>query len=335
MTSNDPHSRPPDDGETGPPPDRSRSRSNRDGRDADPHRAGFCALVGLPNVGKSTLLNALVGARLSIVTPKAQTTRSRLRGIYSDERGQVVLVDTPGLLRPRYALQAGMRREAEAAIRDPDTDVLVYVADAGYAPSLEHASTFAADVPAAGTILCLNKTDRADPDEVEAWTRTLRDAGWSAVVPTRGREGIGVDELRDAVMDRLPESPPLYPRDELSTATLRELAAERVREACFQLLEEEVPYSVAVEVESFDEQEDPVYVGATIHVERESQKGIVIGDSGRMIRAIGSRARPGIEELVGRQVYLDLWVTVYEKWKTRPGALARLGLPTPEEERAG
>lgn len=334
MTSNDPHSRPPDDGDPDPSPDGSRARSSRDGGDAEPHRAGFCALIGLPNVGKSTLLNALVGAPLSIVTPKAQTTRSRLRGIYSDERGQIVFVDTPGLLRPRYALQAGMRREAEAAIRDPDTDVLVYVADAGYPPSLEHASTFTDDLPD-GAILCLNKTDRADSEEVEARARTLRDAGWSTVVPTRAREGTGVGDLRDAVMDRLPESPPLYPRDELSTATLRELAAERVREACFELLEEEVPYSVAVEVDRFDEQEDPLYVGATIHVERDSQKGIVIGDSGRMIRAIGSRARPGIEELVGRQVYLDLWVTVYEKWKTRPGALARLGLPTPEEERAG
>lgn len=302
-------------------------------QEGDAHRAGFCALVGLPNVGKSTLLNALVEARLSIVTPKAQTTRKRLRGIYSSERGQIVFIDTPGLLRPRYALQAGMREEAEQAIRDPDTDVLVYVVDCGFPRSLEAARAFERP-PSANAILCLNKIDRAGPEEVEAWIDEFREAGWSAVVPTRADEGTGVEELREAVMERLPESPPFYPRDELSTATLRELASEAVREACFELLEEEVPYSVAVQVEEFREDEEPLYIGATLHVERDSQKGIVIGESGRMIREIGSRARSRIEELVGRQVYLDLWVKVLDDWKKRPGALARLGLPKPMEEQS-
>lgn len=301
--------------------------------DADAHRAGFCALVGLPNVGKSTLMNALVGARLSIVTPKAQTTRKRLRGIYSDERGQIVFIDTPGLLRPRYALQAGMREEAEEAIRDPDTDVLVYVVDCGFEPSLEAAREF--DRPSSPeSILCLNKIDRAERPSVEAWTEEFEEAGWGTVIPTRADEGTGVEALRDAVLARLPESPPLYPRDELSTVTLRELAAEAVREACFELLDEEVPYSVAVQVEEFREDEEPLYIGATLHVERNSQKGIVIGESGRMIREIGSRARPRIEDLVGRQVYLDLWVKVLDNWKKRPDALARLGLPKPREEQS-
>lgn len=302
--------------------------------DAGTHRAGFCALAGLPNVGKSTLLNALVGARLSIVTPKPQTTRKRLRGIYSNGRGQIVFVDTPGLLRPRYALQAGMREEAERAIRDPDTDVLVYVVDCGYSPSLEAARSFERP-PSPEAILCLNKIDRAEPGQVEEWAREFGAEGWGRIVPTRADDGTGVEELRDAVLDRLPESPPLYPPEELSTATLRELAAESVREACFELLEEEVPYSVAVQVEEFREDEEPLYIGATLHVERNSQKGIVIGESGRMIREIGSRARPRIEELVGRQVYLDLWVKVLENWKKRPGALARLGLPEPKEEQSG
>jgi len=311
--------------------ERSTEEERTEPRETGAHRAGFCALVGLPNVGKSTLLNALVGARLSIVTRKAQTTRKRLRGIYSDDRGQIVFIDTPGLLEPRYALQAGMREEAEAAILDPDTDVLVYVADCGFPPSLEAARSFERR-ESAEAILCLNKIDRADPDDVEAWRREFREAGWSRVVLTRADEGTGVDELRGAVLERLPESPPLYPREELSTATVRELAAEAVREACFELLEEEVPYSVAVRVEEFREDEEPLYIGATVHVERDSQKGIVIGRSGSMIREIGSRARPRIEELVGRQVYLDLWVKVLENWKKRPGALARLGLPRPKEE---
>ncbi len=300
-------------------------------QDGEAHRAGFCALVGLPNVGKSTLLNALVEARLSSVTPKAQTTRKRLRGIYSSERGQIVFIDTPGLLRPRYALQAGMREEAEEVIRDPDMDVLVYVVDCGFPRSLEAARAFERP-PSAKAILCLNKIDRAGAEEAEAWIDEFGEAGWSAIVPTRADEGTGVEELREAVLERLPESPPFYPRDELSTATLRELAAETVREACFELLEEEVPYSVAVQVEEFREDEEPLYIGATLHVERDSQKGIVIGESGRMIRKIGSRARSRIEELVGRQVYLDLWVKVLDDWKKRPGALARLGLPKPREE---
>lgn len=298
------------------------------------HRAGLCALVGLPNVGKSTLLNRLVGARLSGVTPKAQTTRRRLRGIYTDDRGQVVFVDTPGLLEPRYALQVGMREEADAAIRDPDLDVLVLVVDCGYARSVEAARGFE---PPSGchAVLCLNKTDRAAPPRVEDWRAEFRAGGWADVVPTRADRGEGIDALRDAVLARLPESPPLYPPDELSTATLREIVAELVREACFEALEEEVPYGVAVEVEEYRETDDPLYIGATLHVERSSQKGIVIGEAGRMIRSIGSSARSKVEELVGRQVYLDLWVKVSENWKRRPEALRRLGLPVPNEERTG
>ncbi|MFB6240204.1 MAG: GTPase Era, partial [Gemmatimonadota bacterium] len=165
--------------------------------------------------------------------------------------------------------------------------------------------------------------------------RSFGEEAWEEVILARADEGEGVDELRDAVLARLPESPPLYPPDQLSTANLRELAGEMVRESCFELLEEEVPYSVAVEVEEFREEDDPLYIGATVHVERDSQKGIVIGDSGRMIRAIGSRARPRIEELVGRQVYLDLWVKVLDDWRRRPGSLSRLGLPKPTKERTG
>lgn len=295
-------------------------------------RSGFCALVGLANVGKSTLLNRLVGQKLAIVTPKTQTTRRRLSGIFTDERGQVIFVDTPGLLEPRYLLQEAMRAEALEALEG--ADAAIYVADCGFAPSLEDAAAFRppGDIPAT---LCLNKADRPG-DRLDELARRFREEGdWRAVVPTVATSARGIDELRAAAFDMLPPGPPLYPPDQLATASLRELAAEFVRECCFGVLEEEVPYSVAVEVTEFREDEDPLFIRAVLFVERESQKGIVIGQGGGMIRRIGTCARKEIEQLVDRQVYLDLHVKVLSKWRKKPGALARFGLPVPhrEEER--
>ena len=286
------------------------------------HRAGFCALVGLPNVGKSTLLNRLVGADLAIVTHKAQTTRRRLRGIYSDDHHQAVFVDTPGLLEPRYLLQEAMRSEAERALEG--TDVRVWVVDAGHPRSLEFARSSALPERDAD-VLCVNKLDRVAEGRREELLSGLEEAGWSTVVGTVAEDGTGVDRLRREVLDRLPVSPALYPPDQLATASLRDFAAEFVREACFRELEEEVPYSIAVVVEEFRESEDPVYISAVLHVERPSQKGIVIGEGGRMIRAIGTRARGRIETLLDRRVYLDLWVKVLPKWRKKRSELARLG----------
>lgn len=302
----------------------------RESEDRQDFRAGFCALVGLPNVGKSTLLNRLVGEKLVIVSPRAQTTRTRTGGIYSDASHQVVFEDTPGLVEPRYLLQEGMRREAEEAARG--ADVVVYVADCGFSPSLEAARGY--DPPRdARPLLCVNKTDRVSPERREEFFRAFEaDGRWEAVVGTVASEGRGVDRLRSEVLRRVPRSPPLYPTDQLATASLRELAAEFVRECCYGALREEVPYSVAVEIHEFREDDDPVYLGGTIYVERESQKGIVIGSGGRMIRRIGTCARDDIERLVGAQVYLDLRVKVLPKWRKKAGALARLGLPLPERE---
>lgn len=292
------------------------------------HRAGFCALVGLPNVGKSTLLNRLVGTDLSIVTPKAQTTRRRLLGIHSEEDRQVVFVDTPGLLDPRYLLQASMREEAERAMED--ADVVVHVVDAGFQPSIDAALTREPPGRARGEILCLNKVDRVEGPRREELETGFREAGWGEVVPTVAESGEGVDELRRKVAERLPPSPPLYPRDQLSDAPLREFAAEFVREACFRHLSEEVPYSVAVQVDEFREDEEPVYISAVIYVERPSQKGIVIGEGGGMIRRIGTEARERIEAFLHRRVYLDLWVKVLRKWRKRRAELSRLGFEVPE-----
>lgn len=290
-------------------------------------RAGICAIVGLPNVGKSTLLNGLVGERLSIVTSKAQTTRQRLLGIYSDERHQAVFVDTPGLLKPRYLLHESMQAEVGRATSEADS--LVYVVDVGWTPSVEGARSY---VPPAGVaaILCLNKIDRIDPEELESLRVDFERMGpWGTIVPTRAVAGEGIDALRSAILSTMPASPPLYPVNEIAAAPLRYFAAEFIREACFEELDDELPYATAVQVESFRENEDPVYISAWIYVERESQKGMVIGRGGKMVRRIGSASRIKIEELLDRPVYLDLRVKVSPNWRRRPGQLKLFGYDPP------
>ncbi len=288
-------------------------------------------------MGKSTLLNRLIGQKLSIVTPKAQTTRQRLLGIYSDEGHQAVFVDTPGMLEPRYLLQERMRQEADRAIAD--ADLVLYVADAGYAPSVEHALALAGSDDGPSTegrhspgerpwVLCLNKVDRVTPEERWEIQARLDGPPWDVLVPTVATEGLGVEELKTEVLRRLPPSPPLYPPDDLAVAPLRFFVAEIIRETVFERLAAEVPYAAAVTIEEYREPEEegkPVYIDAVIHVERPSQKGIVIGSGGKMIRRIGTEARVKIAEFTGRRVYLDLRVKVLRNWRRREGALKLLG----------
>lgn len=285
------------------------------------HRAGFCALVGRPNVGKTTLLNRLVGMELGAVTRRAQTTRVRLLGIDTREAAQIVFVDTPGLLEARNPLQEWMRAEADEALAG--ADVAVLVADAGRRSTLD-ALAHLADPAGGERILCVNKADTVEPETLEDVVREGR-GSWGTVVTTVATEGRGIEELREAVVRRLPPSPPLYPEDQIATAPLRFFAEEFVREACFEQLSEEVPYSVAVRVEEFREDEDPAYISAVVYVERSSQKGIVIGEGGRRIRSIGTRARRRLESFLERRVYLDLWVKVLPKWRKKENELARLG----------
>jgi len=293
-------------------------------------RAGFVAVIGLPNVGKSTLVNRLVGQRLSIVTPKAQTTRQRLFAIYTDPAHQAVFVDTPGLLEPRYLLQRGMREEAEAAA--VDADVVLYVADAGYTRSLQHATEWAPPL-ATPSILCLNKVDRLEPGEVDELMGSLTETGrWLSVHSTVATTGAGVDRLRTRILDTLPVGPALYPEDEVAAAPVRFFAAELVRETCFEELGQELPYSIAVGIEEFRESEVPVFVSATIYVERESQKGMVIGKGGTMIRRIGMTARRKLEAMLDARVYLDLRVKVLRNWRRNPARLKLLGYPVPSRK---
>jgi GTP-binding protein Era len=288
------------------------------------------AVIGLPNVGKSTLVNRLVGQRLSIVTPKAQTTRQRLFAIYTDSAHQAVFADTPGLLEPRYLLQRGMREEAEAAA--VDSDVVLYVLDAGYARSLQHAAEWTPP-PATPSILCVNKVDRLEAGEIAGITESFAGTGrWLSVHSTVATTGAGVDVLREGVMETLPVGPALYPEDQVAAAPMRFFAAELVRETCFEELGQELPYSVAVGIEEFRESEVPVFVSATIFVERESQKGMVIGKGGTMIRRIGTAARRKLEAMLDARVYLDLRVKVLRNWRRNPARLKLLGYPVPSRK---
>lgn len=295
--------------------------------EAGPHRSGVVTLVGMANVGKSTLVNALTGERLSIVTARPQTTRQRVTAILSTTSHQAIFVDTPGLLEPRYLLHESMQEEAVGGALD--ADVLVYVVDLGFARSLEHAAGYEPP-PGPRTLLCLNKCDRVDAAALGAALDTFeRSDAWEDVIPTTATTGEGIEELREGILERLPPGPAYYPDDEIATAPVRFFVAEMIREVCFEELGEELPYSLAVGIEEYREGSEPLYISATIYVERDSQKGMVIGKGGRMVRRIGTRARPTIEAFVGQRIYLDLRVKVLANWRKNPGKLKLLGYPVP------
>jgi len=288
-------------------------------------RAGIVTVVGKPNAGKSTLLNRIVGQKLSIVSPKPQSTRDRVVGIRTDGDVQMVVFDTPGLLNPRYALQEAMRRTALRALED--ADVILYLVDVedGAPTPLADAAQLEAP-PRAPVMLVVNKADRLDAHAREQLAHEHRDAVFISALT-----GAGVDDLLRRVAAVLPESPFLYPEDEISTQTMRFFAAELVRETALERLTDEVPYSVACEIEEFRETQSPVYIRAVLYVERESQKRILIGAKGQRIREIGQLARKKVEALVDAKVYLDLWVKVLPNWRRNERALERLGYRAPEE----
>ena len=286
-------------------------------------RAGIVTVAGKPNVGKSTLLNRIVGQKLSIVSSKPQSTRDRVVGIHTSGDVQMVILDTPGLLNPAYELQRAMRATALRALRD--ADVILHLADA--TAGIPEPFAAAADLstpPKAPVIVVLNKADLLSDNACN----TMRAEG---AVLVSARTGDGVDELITRCASMLPESPFLYPADEISTQHLRFFAAELVRETALEQLGEEVPYSVACEIEEFREGHSPVYVRAVIYVERDSQKAILIGAKGQRIRSIGQAARKKIEALIGEPMYLDLWVKVLPNWRKSASALARFGYQTSED----
>jgi GTP-binding protein Era len=281
-------------------------------------RAGIVTVVGKPNVGKSTLLNRIVGQKLSITSPKPQSTRDRVVGIYSADDSQMVILDTPGLLNPGYLLQEAMRSTALRAL--DEADVIVYLADAteGNPPPLVEAAQLTT-APRAPVLTVLNKSDVV-PAQRRAEANVVGD-----VVYVSALTGDGIPELMARIAQKLPESPFLYPEDDISTQPVRFFVAEMVRETVLEQLHDEVPYAVAVQVEEFREGSSPLYIRAVIYVERDSQKAIIIGSKGAQIKSIGEVARKKIESFVGSKVYLDLWVKVLANWRKNPGSLSRFG----------
>ncbi len=282
-------------------------------------RCGTIVLAGRPNVGKSTLLNALVGEHLAIVSPKPQSTRLPVVGLLTKDDTQYIFTDSPGLLEPEYRLHEAMRAAALRAI--DDAEVIAYLH-----PLAEHPA------PPLATVAQLTKPPRAPIAIVYTKSDVVGPPGRPAVRPSEvfvsAVSGEGIDAFLATIAKQLPESPFHYDPDELATQPMRFFAAEFIREAAFEQLHEELPYSVASEIDEFREGAEPVYIRAVLYVERDSQKGIVIGEGGRTIKALGAAARAKIEALLGQRVFLDLHVKVLPKWRRDEPSLKRLGYAT-------
>ena len=291
------------------------------------HKSGFVNIVGNPNVGKSTLMNALVGERLSIITSKAQTTRHRILGIVNGEDFQMVYSDTPGVLSPNYRLQEKMLEFSRSAL--VDADVLLYVTEPQ--DTIDRNPDFIDKVKkmaAAGTrvFLIINKIDLTTQDTLDGlvifWHNQLPEA---EIFPISAQERFGVDQLFEAIKDALPEGPAFFPKDQLTDKSERFFVNEIIREKILLNYDKEIPYSVEVEVESFQESENLIRISAIIYCERDSQKGIIIGKAGSALKRVGSQARKEIEEFFQKQVFLQLFVKVDRDWRSSTGRLKHYG----------
>jgi GTP-binding protein Era len=295
------------------------------------HRSGFVAVIGKPNVGKSTLINAWLGEKIAIVSPKPQTTRHRLRGILTRPDAQIIFVDTPGIHQPRHKLGEFMVETATKSI--PDADVVLFLVDVSEMPTAEdeQIAQLIEEQSRSPVVLALNKADLLPPDKVQphstAYFELVKHDEWMMVSATRGDNR---DKLLDMVVARLPQGPRYYPADQLTDQNMRFIVAELIREQALRFVHQEVPHAVAVVVEEWKQRREHLtYIGATVYVEKDSQKGILIGAGGKMLKRIGRAAREEIERLVGNRVYLELSVKVRKKWRKDEDELRRLGYALP------
>ncbi|MCC8359975.1 MULTISPECIES: GTPase Era [Salinimicrobium] len=288
------------------------------------HKAGFVNIIGNPNVGKSTLMNAFVGEKLSIITSKAQTTRHRILGIVNGEDFQVILSDTPGIIKPAYQLQESMMDFVKSAFED--ADVLIYMVEIGE-QELKDESFFNkiihSEIP---VLLLLNKIDKSNQqqleEQVQLWQEKVPNA---EIFPVSALEGFNVPQVFNRIVELLPESPPFYPKDTLTDKPERFFVNEIVREKILMHYKKEIPYSVEIDTEEFFEEEEIIRMRSVIMVERETQKGIIIGHKGAALKRVGVEARKDLEKFFGKQVHLELYVKVNKNWRSDSKQLRRFG----------
>ncbi|TDQ33395.1 GTPase Era [Zeaxanthinibacter enoshimensis] len=288
------------------------------------HKAGFVNIIGNPNVGKSTLMNAFVGEKLSIITSKAQTTRHRILGIVNGDDFQVILSDTPGIIKPAYELQQSMMDFVKSAFED--ADVLLYIVEIGE-QSLKDEKFFEklqnTDIP---ILLLINKIDKSNQETLEAqvdhWKEQLPNA---EIIPISALRGFNVAEVFNRIIELLPEAPPYYPKDQLTDKPERFFVNEIIREKILQQYKKEIPYAVEIETEEFFEEENIIRIRSVIMVERESQKGIIIGHKGNALKGVGIDARKDLEKFFDKQVHIELYVKVNKNWRSDPRQLRRFG----------
>jgi GTP-binding protein Era len=288
------------------------------------HKAGFVNIIGNPNVGKSTLMNAFIGERLSIITSKAQTTRHRILGIVNGENFQVVLSDTPGIIKPAYGLQESMMNFVKSAFED--ADVLLYLVELGE-KELKDETFFNkitnATIP---VLLLINKIDTGDEtslaEALELWQLKVPNAQVFAI---SALENFGVPEVFNRILELLPESPPFYPKDQLTDKPERFFVNEAIREKILMQYKKEIPYAVEIDTEEFFEDDDIIRIRSVIMVERETQKGIIIGHKGQAIKWVGIEARKDLEKFFGKQIHIELYVKVNKNWRNDSRQLKRFG----------
>lgn len=288
------------------------------------HKSGFVNIIGNPNKGKSTLMNALVGERLSIITSKAQTTRHRIMGIVNGDDFQIVYSDTPGILRPNYKLQESMMRFVMGALAD--ADILLYVTDVTEHPDVSNEVLSRVAAGGVKTLLVINKIDLTTPDQleslVEEWQKALPEA---EIIPVSALNNFNIGGLFDRILAALPEGEPYYPKDALTDKTLRFFASEIVREKILLNYQKEIPYCVEVAVDEYHEEPTIDRISATIYVARESQKAILIGHKGSKLKKVGTEASEELERFLGKKVFLKLFVKVNENWRNDDRQLRRFG----------
>ncbi|MCG8574935.1 MAG: GTPase Era [Flavobacteriales bacterium] len=288
------------------------------------HKSGFVNIIGSPNVGKSTLMNQLIGEKLSIVTSKAQTTRHRILGIVNDEEYQIVFSDTPGVLDAHYKLHENMMRFVTSALKD--ADVLIFVPDI-FEKEVAHQDTFKklekTEIP---ILLIVNKIDLGDQERMENciayWHELLPKA---EILPISALEGFNIEPLWKRILELIPENPPYYDKEELTDRPMRFFISEMIREKIFTNYRKEIPYATQVEVESYKEEEEIIRIRAIIYVERKTQKGIIIGHEGKKIKQVGIEARKDIEKFVDKKVHLELFVKVDDNWRQNEKKLENFG----------